>query len=478
MIKLRSKRSSLVTIVALTAGLATLAASAQAGTTKRWERLTAEDDGATYQVGLARTADGVLHVAWQRNETGSKGSLHHTSIAASGRFGPTTTIVPNWEFISYPDLVLTPDGGLRAFFGGIETTSPSETNTQMNTATAPASGAPWSVQTSNVNRPGTSGTEGAGAAAAFDGTPFVSWAPTVGLFVHRGTSSATPDHQYRPPPTTGCCDYNPDLAVDGATGQMMIAWFSNATGREGVWAREVNTATGAPAGTPVRMPGPSTSQMVARTPVAGRPGKAGVYVAYPVGNRVLLWRVGSSRSRRITRRNGTFHDIAGVTGDPNGRLWVFWSEKRGARYRIVARRSNPRATRFGERVSLRPPRGSVDDFHLQGDAQANRLDLFAGFGRVDGTSTWHRQVLPGLTLRARARRTRTGEVVVRTRITDAGAPVQDATVKARGQSAETNARGRVKLELGSVARRFLSVRASKASYTRDLARVRIRGRRP
>ena len=40
--------------------------------------------------------------------------------------------------MSHPDLLRMPDGTLRAFFGGIRTTNPGETNNTMNTATAPA----------------------------------------------------------------------------------------------------------------------------------------------------------------------------------------------------------------------------------------------------------------------------------------------------------------------------------------------------
>ena len=48
--------------------------------------------------------------------------------------------------MSHPDLLRMPDGSLRAFFGGIRSTAPGETNSAMNTATAPASGASWTLQ--------------------------------------------------------------------------------------------------------------------------------------------------------------------------------------------------------------------------------------------------------------------------------------------------------------------------------------------
>jgi hypothetical protein len=463
-------RRCLTLAVAAGAGaLVAFAAAAQAGTTTRWERLTALDDGVTFQVGVARTGDGVLHSAWLRTEPGATRSLHHTAIARNGRFGATTPIQTGWTFMANPDL-LASAGGLRVFFGGQRTTVTGDPNTEMNTATADISGAAWALQPFNAAQGAQAATD-AGAAAPLD-TPFVSWGATLGVFVHRGVDPATPNFDYQGA-LGGCCGYSPDLAVDGETGQLALAWYSNATGAVGVFAQGVDLGTGAPLGGFQRMPGVSNLQMISRTPITGRVREPGIYVAYPAGDRVLLWRMGASRVTTLARRSGTAHDIAGLAPDSQGRLWVFWSEKAGTRYRIVATRSNRTATRFGERVVMRPPRGSVDDFHLDGDAQRTRLDLFGSFGRIDGNSTWHRQVLPGLTLTARARRTRGGEVVVRARVADAGAPVGGATVTAGGARASTNAGGRATLRVRSRARRLVVV-ARASGYTPDRARVRVR----
>jgi hypothetical protein len=462
---------------------AAVAASAHAGTPARWERLTGLDDANTFQLGLARTADGVLHATWLRTEPGGR-SLHHTPIAANGRFGATTQIQPEWVVMANSDLVLSPEGGLRVFFGGQRTTVTGDPHEEMNTATADASGAAWALAPASITD-GTGGAADAGAAAAADGTPFVSWGATVGVFVHRGGDPG-PAFDFQGPAHGGCCGYTPDLALDGATGQLTVAWYSNATGRLGVWAQSVDGATGAPVGAPMRMPGSVTpfsgaeqsSQMISRTPIAGRPGRPGVFVAYPGGypgqDRVLLWRVGDSRSRTLTRARNVQHDIVGIAAAPNGRLWAFWSEKGAGGYRIVATRSDPGVGAFGERVEMRPPRGSVDDFHLQGNAQNGRLDLFGHFGTVSGNSTWHRQVLPGLALEASARRVR-GDVVVRALVTDAGDPVRGATVRAGGETAQTNRRGRALLELGSAGRR-LAVTAADAGFTAARERVRVSGR--
>jgi hypothetical protein len=438
-----------LTVVAFAA----LAGAAHAGTPTRWERLTGLDDGVTYQVGLARTADGALHVAWLRTEPGNARSLHHTPISPAGRFGATTPIQSNWTFMANPDLLVEPGGGLRVLFGGQRTTVTGDPNTEMNTATADAAGAAWALQPFNAAE-GAQAAADAGAVTAPDGVPLVSWGATAGVFVHRGTDPSAPDFDYQGA-LGGCCGYMPDLAVDGA-GRAVVAWYSNAAGRVGVWAQAVDAATGGPAGAPMLMPGTADApQMVTRMPIASRPGEPGVFVAYPAAGRVMVWEAGATAARTIVRDSDASHDTVGISSDPAGRLWMFWSEKAGTRYRIVARRSNLDANRYGERVVLRPPRGSVDDFHLDGSAQAGRLDLLGAFGRIDGTSTWHRQVLPGLTVRVRRVR---GEL--RVTVTDAGVPVSGTTVRAGGDRARTNQQGRATL---SPTRR--RVVATKGGYT-------------
>jgi len=87
--------------------------------------------------------------------------------------------------MSHPDLLRMPDGSLRAFFGGIRSTAPGETNNAMNTATAPASGASWMLQPGKAAQSTSAyATSYAGAGFAKDGTPISSWATTFALGFH------------------------------------------------------------------------------------------------------------------------------------------------------------------------------------------------------------------------------------------------------------------------------------------------------
>jgi hypothetical protein len=476
-------RPQLAVLLALVS-LALAPSAALAGTTTRWERLTAQNDPNTFTPGFVRTSGGVLHVAFLRQEAGNTNSMRHVAISARGKVGPSVDMLGNWNFLANPDLVPVPGGGLRVFFGGIHTTNPGEPNDEMNTATAGSAGDVWALQPGSISND-EQGAADAGATTAADGTPLVSWSATLGVFVHRG-AAAGPNSNLQTA-LGGCCAYSPDLARD-RSGRIVAAWFSSASGKEGVFAQDIDATSGAPVGGAVRMPGSATQfggamksiQIISRTPITSRPGHDGFYVAYPAGypaqNRVLLWRVGAASSKTIVRARTVAHDQVGLAAAPDGRLWVFWSEKQGSRYRIVVTRSDKDVTAFGERVVLKPPAGSVDDFHLLGDAQQGRLDLLGSFGTVSGNSTWHRQVLPGLTLKAKTKRLRSGGLRVTVTVRDAGHAVKGATVKAGGKRARTNRRGKAKLKLGSAPRR-LSLSAIKRGFTTDKAKVKVKPKR-
>src|SRR3954470_4428608 len=336
-------------LLALTAAAVLVpAASATAGTPGHWTRVTPTTGVNIDQVSLLRGTDGVLHVAWlQKNAADTtRQDVATAPVARGGPVGVTVAIETGWAGVSNPALVAAPGGALRVFFGGIRTINGGETQTNLSTSTAPASGSPWALQTGNVADGGAAYTSPASAAALPDGTPLVSWASATGVFVHRGTApgSGDPDSQAR---LGGCCGNAPGLAVDGASGAPFVAWFSNATGHEGVYVQGVDPATGGPVGSATLMPGTVTngnsSQQLARTPIASRPGKPGVYVAYPGGyptaDRVLLWKVGSGASTTLDKGGADHRDVT-LAAAPDGRLWVLWGQTVDSKLRVFARRSN------------------------------------------------------------------------------------------------------------------------------------------
>ena len=169
------------TSLALAAALASSAApAAQAAGWKHRHRPQRRE----HRPGRAvRTADGVLHVAWHKD-----GDLFHTRSRPDGKVGATTPIQSGWASMSDPALTAVP-GGLRAFWGGIRTTDPTETNQDLNTAFSTDGGATWALQTGSVVPLGAQAYGSDTSATTLpNGTTLQSWSGTLGTWVHAGST--------------------------------------------------------------------------------------------------------------------------------------------------------------------------------------------------------------------------------------------------------------------------------------------------
>jgi hypothetical protein len=351
----------------------------------------------------------------------------------------------------------------------------------MNTATAPAAGAPWSLLTgSTVTGAAAYGADD-GAAVLPDGTPILAFGGTgTGTFVHRGLDPAQGNVALQDQ-FGGCCGYSPDVAVDTATGGPVVAWYSNATGHLGVFAQALD-AGGQPAGAPVAMPGsttvfngaPSSSQQLSRTPIAARAG-GGVYVAYsggyPTASKALLWRVGAPGS--VTLDTHKADHVVSLAADPDGRVWVFWV-LRGSHPTVFARRSNKAATAFGPTVAAGAPPGQQSGYKISGNAQSSVLDLVGLFGDVSSQAQWHTQVLPGLAIKASPSTVKSGKATTVTFTVSDPDPVKGAAVRVAGKSATTDAKGRATIALGKSSKSSIPVTVTKAGYTQGHTSVHVK----
>ena len=102
-----------------------------------------------YEPSLARTGDGTLHVLYARNG-GSTQDVWHVPVAG-GHVGAATAVASAWAGVENPAVVVAPDGTLRAFWGGIKSLDPANTNNALNTASAPADGSAWTLQPGRVS---------------------------------------------------------------------------------------------------------------------------------------------------------------------------------------------------------------------------------------------------------------------------------------------------------------------------------------
>ena len=448
------------------------ASSAQAAP---WRQVTTPDQAAIDRVGLLRTPDGALHLAWHHPTGPNTDDLLHTVIAPSGTIGATTPIQTGWTGFQNAALVQDPLG-IRLFVGAIRSTDSSDPQDELNTLLSSDGGATWVLQAGNVVPDGGQayGSPVAATTLAGGGT-LQAWAGTLGTWVHAGLSPASPNHDFQAP--IGTYGYDPNLATD-ASGRTVLAWYSNATGRLGVLAQDV-AADGSPVGSAVTMPGTGDMRvgMIGLTPIVARAG-GGLYVAYPTGyptmNRVRLWRVGSGSTSTIARLGRTGSKPVTIAAAADGRLWVVWANTRGGVPHVLAQRSNRTASRFGATVDAGRPRGSAVAFQLGASPTGGALDVLTNFsiGTAPSSATYHRRILPGLTLRARPSRLRRGlPQDVRFVVSDAGDPVRGARVRAGGASGLTAQDGGVTLRLPG---RAVTARAAKQGYTGAQRRLRAR----
>jgi hypothetical protein len=461
-------RLACVCIAALALGV--FAATAQAGPPGTWTRVTGTGGGVQggEEIGLERTSDGRLHVAWTSAPTGRQPLLLHSAVSADARrvSGPDLILSPSRGINNRVDLAAGPGGGLRVFFGSLLEAPFSD---RMGTATAGRGGRTWAVQ----NAPASNGVPGTAspvyAAAGISaingpgGVPISMWGdsiPGAGGW-HVGVDPMTPDFHFQ----TGCCASDPNAGREAGTGRVYYGFN-----------RQGNTRTSAivrtPEGTEIEVPNSQATQIGHRFAITGRIGMRGVYVAYTAGeNRFdgvpALWRVGEREPQILSRRQGARHTSIAAT--PGGHVWIFWAREG----RIYAGRTSVRGTPAGRVLSVTPPRGTVVIRNLTGDGSRGPLDLFAMVDRGSGGSGyWHQRLLPPVAVSVLSR----GRTIV-VRVSDSGEAVRGAVVRlrigSRTISARTGRDGRARLEVGSAPRGTYQIRAETRGFSDGLTDVRI-----
>jgi hypothetical protein len=464
-----------MTVRAAAIGVLLIACAAPSASAAPWKRVTTPDGASTDQVGLARTRDGALHLAWSHPTGPNTEDLNHTVISRGGRIGATNPIQSGWVGFTNAALVVDP-GGLRAFWGGFRSTDTNDPQRETNTALSPDGGLSWVLQPGSVV-PGGAQSYASNMAATVrgDGTTLQAFAGTLGTWVHAGLSPATPNWDYQGP--LGPYGYDPNLATD-AGGRTVMAWYSNASGHLGVQAQSVNP-DGSPSGSALTMPGTGDNPagMLARMPLAARAG-GGFYVVYPTGypatNAIRVWRIGASRAPLVGRVADSGRPAVAIAAAGEGRLWVLWTKGFGDPD-VLARRSNPGATQFGAVVNAGHPRDAMQAYTLDASAVGAALDILGNFniGTTTTGVTSHRRILPGLTLQARPGGVRRGvRTEVRFTVLDAGAGVRGAKVTAAGESGTTDRKGQVTLSLN--ARAAVTARATRSGYIAATKRLAVR----
>lgn len=423
--------------------------TAEAGPPGSWTRVTDANGRNIDQIGLARTGDRVLHVFWKRRDAPLSESVRHTAVTPAGRVGDSSLVLGDINSVGDPDAIVLRDGRLQVFFPGLGDTNPEG---GVMAATGSAAGTAWRREGVRVSST-SSALSSVGAALSAGGEPVFAFTRSFLLAFHVGLDPGAGDRALQP--DTRCCDYMADLATDASTGQTAIAWYSNADGREGVWAQPVLPGTGARSLVPGTVTRNSSVGVDQRVAISARLGAPGLYVAacqgYPVCTRTVLWRLGGRPL--MVGRSSDVEDVHLSTG-PEGRLWIAWHD--GRTRRIHAVRTNKAASRVGPVVTVAPPRGTSSMWKLTGEGAPGPLDLFVSATTGSSLATWHTQVLPPLSARA----TRGGRTVTFT-VTDAGDPVSGARISYAGRTLTTSAQGTATTQRSS---RSVSARVAKAGY--------------
>ncbi|HEY6960302.1 MAG TPA: sialidase family protein [Gaiellaceae bacterium] len=428
---------------ALAAALALVAITAGAGLSAppgKFSRIASVNGGTAPQFGLARTANGTLHLAWQTMPAlGSTWGLATLSISSAGKVGPQTQALGGWE-AGIPGLTTLADGSLEAVFGAI---SPKNLDSLWGINSTDG-GATWSAPADvKGGGPAESLVYGADVTAVLAGqTPVLTLPQAGNLVVQQGLGAGMPNAQVNAAADGAVGGVN--SAVDAATHEAYASWQSLNV------SRDMIQPVAPSVGVPEAVPGP----MKVAVPITGRDVGAGIFAAYaPDGTHVRLLHYGGG-SVAVGSVAGLPAKVLGVATGPQGRIWVMWGDDDLG---IAVTRSNMAATAF-EPIQRFDP-GASTLWRLAGDGRLGPLDLIVAETPAHGTTVpgaYYSRILPMLTATftttpLKNKKGTVVAVVVKAHVTDAGDPVSAATVAIAGKTAKTNAQGAAKLTVAGAA---------------------------
>ena len=475
-------------LVAIVAGRPGWAAAGGPGT---WTNISGPVGSLLVQPDTVRGSGGALHVVW--GVYGTPDYLRYGQIAANGSgVGATKELTPGgWPTISNRPAIVAPPSGSTTdvlVFSGGQSPGASPTYSGLVSWLSTDNGASFlgtpALVTSDGNAYG-----GDASAVVTPSAVFQTWAGTAGVFVHQGE---TPSPAAQNVNDIGNYGYNPAFGYDAVSGRLYVVAQYNATGKEGLWFRQIDPASGSAVGGSVALNNSWTTYsgirsfnlQDMRTPVTGLVGQSVVLVAYPTGypstTALRVWRLTpgapqSAQSNTVLASGGSEKHATAVAADPSGRAWVVWTQSTSGRYQVYARRSNVGATAWGQTVSVTGPSGTGTLWLLAANAQSDRVDVLGQFTAGSGNAIYHTQLLAGLTVTVspstgKAGKTFTAKVTVK----DAGAAVGGAKVKIGAKTATTGATGVASLKVTSKKAGKLAVSVTKTGYVNGSASITIK----
>ena len=444
---------------------------AAATAARTWAPIASGGMNISDQVGLARTSDRVLHVAWRRRAAGQ--DLLQTPVTPSGRVGPAVTVVGGWAGVGSPALVAS-GMALSAFFPGSATLTTGDPTYGLDLATSGDGGASWSASPTAIARNEFAFARTPAAVRTAGGTYLQAWYGTDETVVHAGLDPGVP--------AVGGFGAGTNQALAAANdGQAMVAWCDQRGAGSDVSLARVDPATGTRIGGVVSLPDTGRCGADTRVALASNgdgPRAAGdgdpyffAAVSSADGRTVRLFVVagGAVVATSTVAAGSSFKQQIAIATEnrAKGSVWVCWRDS-DANALACRRYSNPRLPfTFGAKVVVRlPPGQTITQLAL--DAQDDRVDAVATMSDDQNVvGLFATQVFPGLTLEGgNARKlARRGF-----RVLDNGQPIRRASVRVSGRTLRTDARGYAKIRLRPGRYRAT---ASKPRYVDASVRVRI-----
>jgi hypothetical protein len=419
----RPNRISLAAVAVIVAVAAALGSAEAAHTSATlWARISGPS-GAGIELGLARTADGTLHVIWNRGNPAPT-SIFDTRVSPAGKKLATTTVATNWGGANGLALLVMPDKTLRLFASGSPVTGSPIGG--INTLTAQGNGTGWKLDQGAVwGGAGAAAAPTIGATLTRDGQPVTSWEG----YVKVGLDTNYPTTPYEPFMGSSV------VATDGASGAVFLSG-EEINGKGGTWVQPVLPSTGHGVVLPSATRDGGVSGMSTRL------GAPGAYVAYENTTVVGV----SKPTVRLYRYGGATRTIAAgpfttakVFAGPDGRLWLAWGDSQDG---IFVTRTNKAAGSLEPVQKLKPPAGTTYVWNAQAEGSVGPLDLFVDASTGGSRGFWQTHVLPLLSPRASVIRTK-----VVFSIQDAGDPVPGAAIAVGGKRLKTDGNGHAALTL-------------------------------
>lgn len=425
-------RFFLAAVIALTAFAATAPAASA------WQIVSEANGANTDETSAVRGTDGVLHIVYTNDEGETEG-IRYRTMSTAGRLSAPQAVISGWAGVTNPDIELI-DGVPTVFWGGLQDTVTANPRSSGKAWTATLSGGTW-VEAATPFTTSSQPYASSQVSSVADGaTPWLSWSGTSLLGIRAGADPATAELNL----STACCDYAANLGRDAATGAVHVVYYSNATGTEGYWTRQV----GPTLGTATRLPSQAGSAQgfQKRMSAASRTVGGGVFTAYcsvyPTCSRLAVSNGTKTLTRTLTAaQQPTLADAVWTSAAPNGRMWLAWTNRSGA----YATRSNKAFTAWGPIQRIAMPRGADTPWSASGDGARGWFDLFSNITVVSGetsdTRIQHQRFLPALSITPPILIARNNVArVVRLRLRDAGDPIV-GKIRFRGELRTTNAAG-------------------------------------